>query len=71
MYRDFRLTPNGPRISCGDFLMAHYLTFLTTEAPARCMRLLGRSPLSPVCLPMAPEPVGTIEKDCITEDQEQ
>jgi hypothetical protein len=34
--------PNGSRISCGDLLTAHYLTFLRTEAPASCMRLLGR-----------------------------
>jgi hypothetical protein len=34
---------NGPRISCGDFLTAHYLTFLRPEAPVSCMRLLDRS----------------------------
>ena len=37
----FSLPPNGPRISCGDFVTAHYLTFLRYEAPASCMRLLG------------------------------
>ena len=33
--------PNGPRISCGDFLTAYYLTFLKIEATASFMRLLG------------------------------
>jgi hypothetical protein len=33
--------PNGPRISCGDSLTAHNPTFLTREASASCMRLLG------------------------------
>jgi hypothetical protein len=36
--------PNGPRISCGDFAIGHYLTFLTPEVPVSCMRLLGRDP---------------------------
>jgi hypothetical protein len=33
--------PNGPRISCGASLNAHYQTFLRAEASASCMRLLG------------------------------
>jgi hypothetical protein len=44
--------PNGPRISCGDFLTAHYLTFLKPEAPASCTRLLGSMATEP--LPVAP-----------------
>jgi len=31
---------NDLRISCGDSSIAHYLTFLRTEATASCMRLL-------------------------------
>ena len=36
-----RVRPNGLRIRCGDFSAACNPTFLKTEAPARCTRLLG------------------------------
>src|SRR4051812_28033647 len=36
-----RCPPNGPRISCGDSHVAHYLTFLRPAASASCLRLLG------------------------------
>src|SRR4029079_19710476 len=33
--------PNGPRISCGDFLTGRYVTYLRPGAPGSCMRLIG------------------------------
>ena len=39
--RQFELRLNGPRISCGDCSKPHHPTFLSPEAPASCMRLLG------------------------------
>jgi len=40
---NLRLLSNGPRISCGDYLVEHYPTFLRPEASVSCMRLLGRT----------------------------
>ena len=39
--------PNGPRISCGDLSMANYPMFLSLDAPASCMRLLGLNGATP------------------------
>ena len=48
-YREPCRRPNGPRISCGDFLTPHYLMLPRLEAPASCMRFVSGLVSYPCC----------------------